>query len=302
MQARCPLAILALSVLLTPVLGSGCAGLVREHVVYNRHGLQIGIETDPTTGRTSPPTLNSHPAPLTAPEIRQLLSLLQVSGYTGTLAGLLATPPPISLFTQEELDLIASPVAEAFHQAGPRDRVFFSLQNLRAPYERDRTAGALFIRGPYLYVLLRDHAAFPRTDTGGSDDDRDPRDTKGLNLSVAWPGSAATVAEDERPRWGPFEKVHLAVDIRKSLERLAAVSQVREASQAAKAAPVPRTGAAGSAPADSQEDLRLTVRELTLMNQELRARLQAQAQQLEALKEELSRVRRELEEARSGRR
>lgn len=299
MQARYPSAILALIVLLTPVLGSGCAGLVHEHLVYSQYGIQIGVETDPTTGRTSPPTPNGHPAPLTAQEIRQLLSLLQVSGYTGTLAGLLATPPPISLFTQEELDLIASPVAEAFHLAGPRERVFFSLQNLRAPYERDRTAGALFVRGPYLYVLLRDHAAFPRTDTGGSDDDRDPRDTKGLTLSVAWPARAALVSEDEWPRWGPFEKIHLALDIRKSL---AAVSHAREASQAAKAAPVPRTGATGPAPADSQDDLRLTVRELTLVNQELRARLQAQAQQLEALKEELSRIRRELEAARSGRR
>ena len=49
-------------------------------------------------------------------------------------------------FTGTELMNLAEPFAKAFREAGPRERVFFSLQNPNANYETDRTAGSLFVR------------------------------------------------------------------------------------------------------------------------------------------------------------
>src|SRR6185436_1571274 len=131
-----------------------CAELSRERLVYDKRDIRIGIESDLSTGRSSPSALNAHPGQLSANQIRELLGAVRVSGYSGTLAGLVIKPQPVRLFNDEELALVAAPLAMALSQAGPRERVFFSLPNFQTPYEKDRTAGALFLRGPYLHLLL----------------------------------------------------------------------------------------------------------------------------------------------------
>ncbi|HJU05142.1 MAG TPA: hypothetical protein VJ692_08300 [Nitrospiraceae bacterium] len=280
---------------------SSCVGPLHERRIYDQGGIQIGIQHDLTTDRTSPPALNNHPAHLTSEEISRLLGWIQVSGYTGTLAGLVVTPPRIPLFSGEELRLIASPIAVAFGRAGPRERVFFSLPNLQAPYERDRTEGSLFLRGERLYVLLTDHAAFTQTDTGGSDDDKDPHNTKGLALWVRPPARAETVSAEEMPFWGPFHTVHTALNVRAVLAARTplparsdnSIRQPLPPGQSPTAAKDDR----GPAGLESEQDLRLQIRELTSSNLELRARLEEQAKEMRALKDELSRVQRDLEKA-----
>lgn len=270
----------------------GCIGLRSERVLYHEHGIRIGLQPDLTISRTP----NRHPAQLTGEQVHRLLSLVRVTGYSGTIAGLVAAPKPIPVFGEEELEMIATPIAEAFAHAGPQERVFFSLPNFKARYERDRTEGALFFRGPYLFMLLTDHSAFIRTDTGGSDDDRDPRDTKGMRLWVTRPARAASITPEEMPKWGPFEKVSIAFNADEALTAL---------SSSPPRATVPRTGPTRSAadqhaPAETLEDLRLQVRELTSANQDLRKKLADQAEEMNALKEELNRIRQELGTAPAG--
>lgn len=305
-----------LVLLLAALLSSpaACAGLSRERLVYDKGGVQIGIEHDPTTDRSTPLATNSHPAALKEDEVRKLLSSLKVSGYTGTLGGFLATPPPFPLFNDEELRLVAGPVAAALAQAGPQERVFFSLPNLAVQYSDDRTAGALFIRGAYLHVMLRDHSALMRTDTSGGEDDKDLRDTKGMKLWAVAPARAATLSAGETPRWGPFEKVHIALNVRDVLNASATPppppSPVRTVQPvgsppAVRPAPEPRPAAPPQTPlftksepqVDVTEDLRLQIRELTISNLELRTRLEKQAQQMKSLQDELARMKRELKKA-----
>lgn len=269
----------------------GCIGLRSERVLYHEHGIRIGLQADRSIARTP----NSHPKDLTGEQVNRLLSLVRVTGYSGTIAGLVAVPKPIPVFSEEELELITSPIAEAFAQAGPQERVFFSLPNLKARYERDRTEGALFFRGPYLFLLLTDHSTFIRTDTGGSDDDRDPRDTKGMRLWVARPARVASIPSEEMPKWGPFEKVSIAFNADEALSALAALSSPPRAT-------VPGTDPTRPSPEKSAsmemlEDLRLKIRELTSANQDLRKRLAEQAEEMKSLKEELNRVRREFDTA-----
>lgn len=269
------------------LVAAGCSGLTGERVLYEERGIQIGIQHDPTTDRGTPAATNSHPARLSPEELRRLLGQIKVSGYTGTVAGLLVQPQPIPLFTEELLPLIATPLSSAFGQAGPQDRIFFSVPNLNAPYEPERTAGALFLRGPHLHLLLTDHTAFPRTDTAGGEDDRDIRDTKGMKL---WVPPAIQAPQTATPRWGSLEKVSVSLNVKEAL----VIRAEPGPPQAVKAPPTP-TGTRQPATQDPAEALRLQVQELTQSNLDLRDRLKQQAQDMEALKNELARIRQELE-------
>lgn len=280
---------------------SACAGMTGERVVYDQQGAQVEIQSDPTISRSSPPARNSHPATVSPNELRLLLGSLQISGWSGTLVGLVQNPQPIPLLGANELDRLADPLATALHQAGPTERVSFSLQNKERPYSPDRTAGMLFIRGPYLHLVVTDHSAFTQADTGGGEE-KDIRDTKGMKLWVARPAQAAAVPAVEEPRWAPFETVHISLSMSDStLRKTAAPARAdRVLVQPQVALPAqlsPQTSPAAAPTAT--EDQRSQIRELTSSNLDLRDRLDEQTKQMKELKDELARLQLELEKVKS---
>lgn len=286
------------------VLGlSSCAEMTAERVVYDQQGVQVGIQSDPTISRSSPPARNSHPATVSPNELRLLLGSLQISGWSGTLVGLIQNPQPIPLLGKDELDRLADPLASALHQAGPTERVSFSLLNKERPYSPGRIAGRLFIRGPYLHLVVTDHSAFTQADTGGGEDDNDIRDTKGMKLWVARPAQAAAVQAFEEPRWAPFETVHISLNMSEvsALRNTAApvgADRVLVQPQAALPAQLSPPTSPYAAPA-ATDDQRLQLRELTRSNLDLRERLDEQGKQMKELKEELARLQQEREKAKS---
>jgi hypothetical protein len=265
--------------------------------LYDQQGIRIGVEPDPTVSRSEHPVQNNHPANLTAKELESLLRVVQVSGWSGTLVGLIETPRPVPLFTPKELSTISTHLTAALHEAKPTERVFFSLPKPDVAYSEDRTAGALFVRGRYLHIVVTDHSSFVQADTGGGEV-KDIRDTKGMKLWVARPAQAATVPDIEEPRWAPFETVHLSLSIKDVLASQATPSPIR----------VDRAEAAVTAPSElgssravvSPDELQLQIRELTSSNLELRSRLDEQNKRLQALLEELGQLRLELEKAKSA--
>ncbi len=277
---------------------TACGGFVQQRVLYQASGMQVGLMTDVSTTDQAPsPVRNRHPADLTPQDLRALLGSLEVSGWSGTMIGVFSTPHPKPVFTEAELAALADPLVAAFHQATPRERVFFSLQNPTAPYETDRTSGSLFFRDDYLYVVLTDHYALLQTDPGGGEK-RDPRDTKGMTLSVVGPALAATVPKAKQPHWTAFEKVHIALipgDV------LAAQRAPQVAPSAARP-PVVRPAAGPLAlnvettatnTTESMNDLRLQLRELTNANLDLRAQLKEQSGTIEKLQAEFEGLRQE---------
>src|SRR6185503_17900212 len=105
---------------------TACGATSQQRVLYQASGIQIGIITDLSTNEhATPPVRNRHPADITPKEIRSLVGSLEVSGWSGTLVGLFSAPQPKPLFTEAELVLMAEPLAIAFHEATPRERVFF---------------------------------------------------------------------------------------------------------------------------------------------------------------------------------
>lgn len=278
---------------------TACGAPLQQRVLYEASGIQVGIQTDLSTNdQASSPVKNRHPANLTPQDIRALLGSLQVSGWSGAMLGLLATPQPKPMFTWAELATLAEPFAAAFHEVTPRERVFFVIQNPAAPYETDRTSGSLFFRDDYLHVVLTDHYAFLQADPGGGET-RDPRDTKGMKLWVVGPGQAATVPEEKEPRWNYFEKVHIAIKPAEILARQKAAQTATGASRPQ--APLPTAGqaimksdASTTNATEPVDDLRLQLRELTNANLDLRSQLKEQSGTIEKLQAEQERLRNEM--------
>lgn len=287
---------LTLAVMLGLVLIPGLTGCVlfsSQQVTFEGQGIRVGLETDLSVSRPASPRPNSHPVVIAEQDLRRLLALLQVSGYSGTLLGLVVEPPRRPVFSQTELELLAAPLAAALAQAKPSERVFFSLKNPAAPYERDRTVGALFVRGPLLHVVLTDHYAYLRADTAGGEDYPDPRDHKGMRLYLARPAAPAHVAPDQEPAWDPLEPVHLSFNYREAMSALAALADQTESRTAPAATVRPAAPAADTTRQDEAQRLRRQIEELTDSNLDLRNRLKDQSEELERLKQEVERLRKD---------
>jgi hypothetical protein len=277
---------------------TACGATSQQRVLYQASGIQVGIITDGSTNEHGAPTVkNRHPANLTPRDIRSLLGSLEVSGWSGIVIGLFSTAQPKPVFTETELVELAEPLALAFHDATPRERVFFAIQNTDAPYENDRTSGSLFFRDEYLHVVLTDHAAFLQADPGGGET-RDPRDTKGMKLWVVAPGQAATVPEQKEPHWTAFEKVHISLNPTEILAEQRLPLPAADSSRPKGAPPVAGQSATkgdGSATntTESVNDLHLQIRELTNANLDLRSQQREQATTIEKLQAEFERLRNE---------
>lgn len=290
---------LVISLGLVSVTLPACQLLDHERVLYQRQGVQVGLQVDPSIPRAARPTTNTHPIELTVQEVANLLGVIRVSGWSGTVVGWFDTPHPIPLFEGTDLQRIAQPITEAFRQAGPGERVFFSIPNPRSAYG-DTTAGALFIRGSYLHVIVTDHKSFSRADTAGGDE-KDIRDTKGMRLSLASVSRMPSVQGADEPAWASFETVHLSMNMQEVLAQGSpnlggekAAAHMTHESTPTQAAPIAHDKAVEPA-----QDLRLQIRALTQSNQDLRDRLTQQSQQLQDLKEELARLRRDSESPRA---
>ena len=267
---------------------TACGLTSQQRILYQASGIQVGIMTDLSTNEhASPPVRNRHPVDLTPREIRSLLGSLEVSGWSGTLVGLFSTPQPKPVFTEAELVELAEPLAAAFHEATPRERVFFAIQNPDAPYDTDRTSGSLFFRDDYLHVVLTDHYAFLQADPGGGEK-RDLRDTKGMKLWVVGPAQAATVPEEKEPHWTAFEKVHISLNpvevlAGQRVPQAAAGSSRPQVALPAVGQPALKADTAATNTTESVNDLRLQIRELTNANLDLRSQLKEQSGTIEKL-------------------
>ncbi len=273
---------------------SGCAWFPSQRILYDQADARIGIEADPTVSRGETAVLNAHPTDLTPAQVQSLLSVIQVSGWSGTLVGILAPPTPIPLLTREELQKYSEPLSWALRSAGPTERVFFSFPKPGTGYSEDRTAGALFVRGRYLHVIVTDHSSILHADTGGGEL-KDIRDTKGMKLWIAKPAQPAAVPDSEEPRWTPFETTHISLNLGETLALRSANFPVQTSRE---------VGSASSSsvePTPSRQELQDQIRELTNSNLELRQRLDEQTKRMKDLIEEMNRFRLELDQSNTKR-
>jgi hypothetical protein len=289
------------SLLLTVEGLSACGTLNTTHrLVYDQQDIQIGVEADPTISRSNHSVQNNHPADVTANDLESLLRVIEVSGWSGTLVGILDSPRPVPLFTTSQLSAISGYLTAAFQSAKPTERVFFSLPKPEVAYSEDRTAGSLFFRGRYLHVVVTDHSSFIQADTGGGDL-RDIRDTKGMKLWVAGPVQAAMVPDLEQPQWAPFEAVHVSLNVKEVWARQAKTPPLRFSREEAPAQSSPPASSLRKSgqTSVSAEELQLQIHELTGSNLELRSRLEEQNKRMQTLNDQLEQLRLELDKSKS---
>jgi hypothetical protein len=266
-----------------------CSLLPNHRVTYNQNDAEIGVEEDPTISEKQPEIRNAQPAQLSTEQVRSLLNVVQVSGWSGTLMGVFVAPPPLPFLTTEELQTYSGPLTDALKQAGPTERVFFSFPKPGGNYSEDRTAGAVFLRGRYLHIVVTDHSSILRADTGG-DTLRDIRDTKGMKLWIAKPAEPATVPDAEEPKWAPFEITHVSLNYSKTLALLDSAQAARDRRSTLKPGQPSREGS------PSEENLDERVRQLTDSNRELREQLNDQSKKTKELSEEMDRLRQEVDQ------
>lgn len=273
---------------------AACSLFSQGRPVYDREGIQIGLELDSSVRPSGEVGLNNHPINLKPKDLEVLLQPIHVSGYSGTITGLLTKPQPLPLFTPKELTTITEHLASAFREAKPTERVFFSLPKPGVTYSEDRTVGSLFFRGPYLHIVVTDHSSIIRTDTSGGDY-KDFRDTKGMKLWVTGPAHAAMVPELEEPRWTHFDRVHVSLPVEELLARKGLIPAVPMSSGAAgsqipQSVSTPLNHQQGRTSAD---ELQRQMQELSGTNQELRGQLDEQNKRMQQLQEQVEQLRRE---------
>lgn len=64
--------------------------------------------------------------------------------------------PPLKAFREDELSILASPLAEALALSGPEERVYFELHapGKNPRYAQDLTAGWIAVRGAYFHIAV----------------------------------------------------------------------------------------------------------------------------------------------------
>jgi hypothetical protein len=218
------LAIAALAAIAGAALGQGQAGFVRVE------RLEPG----------APP--NAHPYAVSADALRARLAALGVAGTVSTDA--------VPIFTDEELDQIAAPLAERLARAGPQEDVTFAAigkHGLLGKFSPSSvTTGRLFARGDALNLILGlVHERYESSDLGFKAPEFRPgqRTQRLAPIHRVVTGAGARLAE-KRADWVIFEA-----------GAPAAPWQSRAPAAPAPAA-VPSTPAATPAPTVSAEDAR----------------------------------------------
>lgn len=289
---------------------AGCTtGLRTAAPIYQDDFLTVRLEPNPD-GSEFRQTGKYRPA-ISSQQLAGALSGLQARKVQGFLQSVGGQSQFESVFRADELPLVARELKNGLKMATEQERVVFQAVKVVGGY-REETQGAIFVRGPYLYVALTKFRSSNRMDyasaEGGS----------GRDFGLLFePGEAVVQKQEEfASRWlagGPAEVI---IDIQK-------VPQISEPKEAGALpgggrvlSPVSAPSSPGTVPPKNEtavtsqapsvvtmEALQRQIKELTDSNHDLRGKFkelgdrrdQSQAQ-ADAAVEEAASLRQELAE------
>lgn len=282
-------------------------------ILYQQGRTVVQLETDPTVGGASGQGWNTQPALIKPQQMATLLRGVQIRSEQGFVGALLSLAVPAdAVFTEEELAMLAPVLADGLAQAGPAERVGFTLKSALPVRRNAPLSGYVSVRDPYLKFGLNEHP------TIGWQDPEDPSAPKLFELEFIRESFLRPASEEDRK--GTYKRrPMLQIDYRRYLAALTEPGSPI-AKQAAPAGPPPGDAPAstGASPGSSRagmttesetiKDLQRQVQELTRANQELRATVNAvqeqqgkvqtqPTRQSQSAAEELARLREELAEA-----
>jgi hypothetical protein len=270
-----------ISVLLSMAVFACASG--REQIIAQDGGSFVRIEHDPTAPRTG----NTHPVLVSPERLQALLAAIMVQSPSGALLGKQQT---LALFDPEDLTFLAPALSDALAAAKPSERAVFYLEQRGRLLRGEVTTGAVIMKGDVLMFTL---GHYRRTDvTGVVQNDRQSANSSevrsdpmfgvyGVNTRISALGAASG-----GPRTIQF-----------GMTGTLPPATVAASGTAAQLPPPPRRSfgtqehRAASAPATaagqdvSLEDLRREIKELTMSNQELRAKVRDLSDQLAETKQ-----------------
>src|SRR5437899_601371 len=245
--------------------------------IYQDGSLTVGLEPNPAGAGSS--QAGGDQQAISAEQLAVTIRELYVRKKAGFLESVVVSQPE-RVFRDDELSFVAGELQKGLKQASPQERVAFQLWRPRGR-GREETSGVIYLRGGLLYVTL---AKFRSPDAVTY---KDAEYGSGTDFELLYEPSEAVVRKQQSfaSQWLGPDPTELIVDIQK-------VSGSRE------------TTTAPPAPAAvTMEALQQQIKALTESNQDLRVKLKELQERREqfqdrssAASEELARLRQELAE------
>ena len=145
-QQTHPLSKRVMLALIGLALVTGCAGrpVTQPKTIYQSGLSEVRVEQD------SDSTANSHPANLTATEVGTLLRGVRAWERRNVIHRLfVGEADRTRAFRNEEITVLAPPLAKALAQAGPAERVYFHLSHATDQETRKRRPAGSPSEGPF---------------------------------------------------------------------------------------------------------------------------------------------------------
>jgi hypothetical protein len=131
---------------------AGCA-----RMPYTTQTIYEGPRVVVTAQRTIDEPPFTHPVTLTSGEVTALLKGFSLREQQRLpLRWFAEEAPPSPVLREDEIELVAPYLVEAFQRIGPDERAHFALlaPGNNPPYERDLLSGWMAVREPYLYLTV----------------------------------------------------------------------------------------------------------------------------------------------------
>jgi len=140
----------------SPVVLVGCAvPHIPSRIVYEDPVNYVRLEEDAEVLAEWPPTHHAHPFAIEPDKIRTILTGMKVQEHRTVLQRwFLGESPLVPVFTDEEITLLSTQLAEALGEAAYNERVTFYLSQPQTFARRIITTGGLYIHGTALHFLL----------------------------------------------------------------------------------------------------------------------------------------------------
>jgi len=147
------------ALLLVILLAAGCAvPHVPSRIVYEDPTNFVRLEADHRVLPDRPETRHTHPAVVGADEMTAILKGLQVRDHRLKLhvwiSGEAVFEPA---FTEAEIELLATKLADALEKARPDERVTYYLSYPQTSVKRQITSGGLYLKDSELHFTVSNH-------------------------------------------------------------------------------------------------------------------------------------------------
>ncbi len=277
--------------ILLMILQTACG--LDQHILYERSGLQVGLQHDPTTdvialgeiGSGPAAPRNDHPYAFDQSNLRQLLGSLFVAALENDVQRGRQLDAP--LYRPDELNKLVPWLTSTFSRASRTERVFFSFPSTPFSSTGGRTTGTLFVRHRYLHVALNPFVIPP----GGETTQIVGRP---LIIRAAEPVQELFLQGKRAQLWSKSDAIHISLKIPEGFPSELSVSHPAEAGEISNQSG--RTEVTAARPnndtvrENSDNALQRQVEDLAAALKEAQGKLAGQASELEAVKAEMKRL------------